>query len=311
MSEETKHGTPTRPGENQGGRQAPMQCAEFEALLTDAIEGKLSTADKERFETHRRACAVCGPLFADVEAGRLWLQSLETVEPPVHLVHNILVATTGVVSTRLAPAAPGASTTPLGERVREWWDSWFAPARAFVEQPRFVMSFGMIFFTFSLLVSAAGVKASDVARIDLRPSALRHAYNGAQIKFVQYYDNIRFVYEIESRARELKRTTIPAEPAPTQKKENRNNDNTSGQPDLKQDRNYSCQDSQTVLAGLIGPSEAVTLRQAASPEPGAPKQSGFGRVGWEPAAPSKLLFARSSQLVTRGSATLATDRRYL
>ena len=34
---------------------------------------------------------------------------------------------------------------------------------------------------------------------------MRHAYNDAQIRVVKYYDNIRFVYEIESKLRELKR----------------------------------------------------------------------------------------------------------
>jgi hypothetical protein len=36
----------------------------------------------------------------------------------------------------------------------------------FVRQPRFVMSFGMIFFSFSLALSAAGVKPKDVAKVD-------------------------------------------------------------------------------------------------------------------------------------------------
>ena len=75
------------------------------------------------------------------------------------------------------------------------------------------MSFGMIFFMGSLGLSVAGVKPADVAKIDLRPAALRHAYNDAQIKVVKYYDNIRFVYEIESKVRELKRANTPAEPA--------------------------------------------------------------------------------------------------
>jgi len=235
MPEETKHG---------------VECTEFEALLSDALDGdgQLSAARKESFDAHRRTCAVCGPLFADVQAGQRWLKSLATVEPPAHLVHNILVATSGVVSTR-ALAAAGGRVTPLGERLREGWDSFFTPVAAFVRQPRFVMSFGMIFFSFSLALNAAGVKPADVAKVDLRPSALRHAYNDAQIKVVKYYDNIRFVYEIESKVRELKRANTPAEPGPEQPKENRKND-TSGQPEQRQDRNYSQEYNQPVLAAL-------------------------------------------------------------
>ncbi|MGB9203324.1 MAG: zf-HC2 domain-containing protein [Terriglobales bacterium] len=234
MPEESKHG---------------VECSEFEALLSDALEGQLSGARKESFEAHRRVCSICGPLFADVQAGQQWLRALDPVEPPVHLVHNILAATSGVVSTR--PATATGTTTPFGERLRERWDSFFAPLAAFVRQPRFVMSFGMIFFSLSLGLNVAGVKPADVAKVNLRPSALRHAYNDAQIKVVKYYDNIRFVYEIESKVRELKRANTPAEPAPEQPKENRKND-SSGQPDNRQDRNYSRDNSQIVLAAMTG-----------------------------------------------------------
>jgi len=259
MAEESKHGAPTPHGQNRVRNRADegpqVACAEFEALLTDALEGQLTGARKDAFDAHQRACAVCGPMFAEVEAGRRWLRSLEPVEPPVHLVHNILVATTGVVSTRHVPSAAGRATT-FGGRVREWWDSWLAPVTAFARQPRFVMSFGMIFFSFSLALSVAGFKVSDVAKINLRPTALRHAYNEAEIRVVKYYDNIRFVYEIESKVRQLKESTAPAEPSPQPKRENRNNKDTSGQPDQNQDRYYSREQSQTVLAGLTeGPNE--------------------------------------------------------
>ncbi len=164
-------------------------------------------------------------------------------------------------------AAAGGRTTPFGERLRERWDSFFTPVTAFVRQPRFVMSFGMIFFSFSLGLSAMGVKATDVAKVDLRPSALRHAYNGAQIKVVKYYDNIRFVYEIESKLRELKRTNTPAEPGPQQQKENRKN-NTSGQPEQRQDRNYSQDYNQPVLAALRdGDSSTPVLRDGPGEAP--------------------------------------------
>lgn len=234
------------PGETKHG----IECTEFEALLSEALEGQLSAAHKESFEAHRRVCSICGPLFADVQAGQQWLRSLEKVEPPAHLVHNILTATSGVVSTRTLATRRDGRTTPLGERAREWWDSFITPVTVFVRQPRFVMSFGMIFFSFSLGLSVAGVKPADVAKVDLRPSAVRHAYNDAQIRVVKYYDNIRFVYEIESRLRELKRANTPDQPAPVEQQKDNHKNNTSGQPDQKQDRNYSREYNQPVLAAL-------------------------------------------------------------
>jgi len=245
------------PGESKHG----MECSQFEALLSEAIDGQLTGARKESFEAHSRICPVCGPLLADAVAGEHWLKTLEEVEPPAYLVHNILAATTGISSARLHVPASKAGTTPLGERIREWWDSIATPTFTFVRQPRFAMSFGMIFFSFSLILSAAGVKPSDFAQIDLRPAAIRRTYYSTQGRVVKFYENIRFVYEIESRVREFKRATTPAEPGPEKPSQERknNNNNTSGQPDEKQERNYSREENQPVLAGLMDLPPDVTV----------------------------------------------------
>ena len=246
------------PGETKHG----IECSQFEALLSEALDGQLSSSskEKERFDAHGRVCSICGPLLADAVAGRQWLKSLEEVEPPAHLMNNILAATSGISSARLHAATPGRPVTGVGDRMRQWWDSFITPTSAFVRQPRFVMSFGMIFFSFSLALSAAGVKPSDVAKIDVRPSAVKRNYYLAQAKVVKFYENIRFVYEIESRVREFKRSTTPAEPGPAKPNQKRkNNGDTSGQPDQKQERNYSREENQPVLAGLPELPPAVTV----------------------------------------------------
>ena len=248
------------PGETKHG----IECSQFEALLSEALDGHLSGSDKETFEAHGRICAICGPLLADAVVGHQLLKSLEEVEPPAHLINNILSATSGISSARLRAATPDRRATGLGERVRQWWDSFITPTAAFVRQPRFVMSFGMIFFSFSLALSAAGVKPADVAKIDLRPAAIKRTYYTTQGKVVKFYENIRFVYEIESRVREFKRSTTPAEPGPEKPNQKRkNNSDTSGQPDQKQERNYSREENQPVLAGLpdLPPDVTVTTNR--------------------------------------------------
>ena len=72
-----------------------MQCAEFDALLSDALDGLLTGDKSESFQAHARVCTVCGPLYSEADAGRRWLKSLGEIEPPANLVHNILVATGG------------------------------------------------------------------------------------------------------------------------------------------------------------------------------------------------------------------------
>src|SRR5882672_3522013 len=248
------------PGETKHG----IECSQFDALLSEAIDGQLSDSRKQSFEAHGRVCTICGPLLADALAGQQWLKSLEELEPPAHLMNNILAATSGISTARLRATAPPGSKTGMGERVRQWWDSFITPTTAFVRQPRFVMSFGMIFFSFSLALSAAGVKPSDMANINLRPSALKRTYYTTQGKVVKFYENIRFVYEIESRVREFKRSTTPAEPGPEKPNQKRkNNSDTSGQPDQKQERNYSREENQPVLADLpdLPPDVTVTTNR--------------------------------------------------
>jgi putative zinc finger protein len=248
------------PGETKHG----IECSQFEALLSDALDGQLSGSRKESFEAHGRICAICGPLLADALVGQQLLKSLEEVEPPAYLINSILASTSGISSARLRAESQAGSKTGVGQRVRQWWDSFITPTAAFVRQPRFVMSFGMIFFSFSLALSAAGVKPSDVASINLRPSAIKRTYYTTQGKVVKFYENIRFVYEIESRVREFKKSTTPAEPGPAKPTQNRkNNNDTSGQPDQKQERNYSRDENQPVLAGLpeLPPDVTVTTNR--------------------------------------------------
>src|SRR2546427_13034391 len=83
------------PGESKNG----MQCAEFEALLSEAVEQMLSGSRLESFQAHAQACAGCGPLVAEAEEGHRCLESLEEVDPPANLGQNILIATTAREST--------------------------------------------------------------------------------------------------------------------------------------------------------------------------------------------------------------------
>jgi hypothetical protein len=227
---------------------AKMQCAEFDALLSDAIEGKLSGSQLANFEAHTHSCATCTPSFAEATAGHNWLRSLTEVEPPAEMVANILVATTGLDTTRLH--AKFGERVSWFDRAQDWATGMIAPMWALARQPRFAMSFGMIFFGLSVSLSMTGVKVTDIRHADLRPSAIRRGYYETSGRVVKYYENIRFVYEIESRVREFKKATTPAETEPT-RKDNRHTNDTSQEPEQKQERNYSQGESDTLLASVL------------------------------------------------------------
>ncbi len=237
-----------------------MQCTEFETLLSDALDQMLTGAKLESFQSHRRVCPTCGPMFAEAEAGQRWLKSLQEVTPPANLVHSILASTTGVDTARLRTAPSAALSRPsLLEKIPAWADTFLSPVLGVMRQPRFAMSFGMAFFSLSIAMSVAGVKPSDLKQVDLRPSALKRTYYTTTAKVVKYYENIRFVYEIESRVREFKRVTTPAEPAPRREKEKNHKNDTSGQPEQRQERNYSREENQPVLASSVDDPTVVTV----------------------------------------------------
>ena len=243
-----------------------MQCHEFDGLVNDALDGVLTGTQLDAFQAHTRTCSACAPLFAEVTAGRNWLKDLTEVEPPASLVNNILASTTGVDTQRLRVNVSAAPRVPrLGsswwERTQAWASQATQPIWATVRQPRFAMSFGMAFFSLSVALSVLGVKPADLRSVSLRPTAIRHTYYNTQARVVRYYENIRFVYEVESRVRELKRNVTPAEPrsgesAPELEKEKKDPKNdTTQQPEQKQDRDYSQNENHLILASApLGPS---------------------------------------------------------
>jgi hypothetical protein len=241
------------PGEIHNG----MPCSEFEALLFDALDQKLTGSLLETFHAHARSCSHCGPMFVEIEAGQHWLKSLTEVEPPANLVNDILASTSGLDTYRLQAAAPVRYQPSLGERVREWVDTFISPVWGTVRQPRFAMSFGMAFFSLSVALSVFGVKPRDLKQVDLSRNGLTRTFYSTQGRVVKYYENIRLVYEIESRVREFKKVTAPEPAEPEKEKEHKNN--SSGAPEPRQDRNYASEENQPVLASAPDAPPAVSV----------------------------------------------------
>lgn len=241
--------------------QFEMQCSQFEALLGDALDGLLTGETLQAFEAHSHICPQCGPLLADARQGMMLLQDLEEVEPPRNLVHNILAATT-VADEKQRSIETGKTG---------WLRGFFKAARPILTgamHPRFVTSFAMAFFSLSLTLTLAGVRFKDLAHMDLRPNSVRRAvvmqYTQVENRVVKYYENMRLVYEIESRVRELRRAAdTPQEDnqQPDPKKQNRNlndNDDTSERPENRQDR-YSRGTDNSVIASLNTSNEGASL----------------------------------------------------
>lgn len=223
-----------------------LTCGEFDALLSDALDGVLAGAAQRRFEAHRQTCLTCGPLFHETSLGMNWLDSLGEIEAPPSLMHNILAATSVQTGAALA-AAP-----KLGwkQRLSAVIGDLATPFRALVREPRFAMTAAMAIFSVTLTLNLAGVRLADLRHINLRPSAIRETaaikYTETTNRVIHYYYSIRLVYEVESRLQELKRATGAVEgqeaprPPDRNKTENQKNDR-----DRKQ--NYYSMERQNML----------------------------------------------------------------
>ena len=232
----------------------PQHCAQCEAMLTDALDGTLSAADQATFDLHMVGCSACAAMLADARRGAAWMEMLKSPrpEPPDSLIDRILAQTSNkstivlgptdylrtppvrVPNTILGrptlvspiPAAAFASTNVLPFRTR--FTQGLRSIGHTMLQPRLAMTAAMAFFSIALTLNLTGVHLSNLRASDLKPSSiLRSAYE-AKARVVRYSDNLRVVYELESRVRDLQRSddsgSSAATPAPA-------NPDTSQPPD--------------------------------------------------------------------------------
>ena len=227
-----------------------MQCAEFEALLADALDAALHGSTLASFEAHQKSCAACAASFQEAAAGMHWMKELEEVEAPRNLVHNILAQTIGALPE------PTKQAVVSGEGWMGKLKSRLSPMFAPVMTPRFAMSFGMAFFSLTMLANIAGLRVADLKHVDLSAKGLQKAYYSTEARVVRYYENIRLVYEIESRVRDLRRAATPdkQEEQNTPKSPNKG----ESQPQERKYQNYSRDVSQPVLASCPAVVDSLT-----------------------------------------------------
>jgi len=210
----------------------PIRCEEWEALLADALDGALTDKDRASFDRHAAECSNCSEMFVESQKGQQWLQFLHPEPPiPAGLLGKIISRTSGTVMTPVI--AGGGVDVPRPAKTEEWKRVPVSLAiRRFME-PRMMMTAAMAFFSIALTLNMAGVRFTGFRAQDLRPSSLvsnlQRQFYTAKAPVVRYYENLRVVYEVESRMHELRRTSETEErkpaPQPEQQKPATPNDN--------------------------------------------------------------------------------------
>jgi hypothetical protein len=186
-----------------------MTCADFELLLADYVDGNLPGERRMALEAHGSRCGQCHELLDDVSAAVSFMARTADVTPPPALI------------TRIVYHAPQGRIHDDAEYrgfFSRTFSKWLQPAL----QPRVAMGMAMTILSFAMLGRCTGVQVQQIRPSDLNP---RLVWNGLEDKAyrswdrtVKYYENLRVVYEIETRLQDIRRQEDSAQSASTSPK---------------------------------------------------------------------------------------------
>jgi hypothetical protein len=255
------------------------ECGLWETLLADALDGLLKPEDEATFTAHMAVCPFCTALFDESQRGRQWLEFLSPEpEVPAGLLDRIL-AQTGpgqVAGYGIVPGSGDVLPMPQPWQRPTLMGRVFMQTRRFAE-PRLLMTAAMAFFSIALTLNLTNVRLSGLRLSDLKPSSLRsfmeRRVNMASTPIIRYYDHLRFVYEVETRMRELRRTSEtddtnqpkPKQAAPGESKQNpdRKDGGSRVDPPL-QSVTPAPNDSELLESSLAIPALAIQVQPALS-----------------------------------------------
>lgn len=218
----------------------PAHCAQCEAMLTDALDRSLSPEDQAIFDRHLAICPECSRMFIDARLGADLLRKLHKArpEPSADLLARIL-STTGpatedpqtisvmsqhsqlgstpafapeTVPTFAPSPYVSAKVIPFRKRVASSFR--FTAIRHNLMQPRLAMTAAMAFFSIALTLNLTGVRITELKASDFTASSIKRTFYDTNARVVRSIDNLRVVYELESRVRDLQRDNDSSSPVP-------------------------------------------------------------------------------------------------
>ncbi|MFZ0738018.1 MAG: zf-HC2 domain-containing protein [Candidatus Acidiferrales bacterium] len=161
-------------------------CTQTEERLSDFLDNLLTPAEVAELNHHAAECANCTQLVALVGGTVQRMRSLAPMEIPVRLVSAILEQTLGPRATK------------------HGWKSWFSWTPAFA-LPKLAMGALTCVATLVIFSYAIGLNPARVRKGDLNPLNIYRAANRqthlVYARGVKYVNDLRVVYEIQSRLR--------------------------------------------------------------------------------------------------------------
>src|ERR1700689_1668931 len=187
-----------------GSKVMDWNCAFTDERLSDYLDGNLSPAEAAAFSAHSAECANCAQTVALLSGLVNRMHKMEMLEEPPQLVAKILDAT-------------------LGPRTqKEGWKRWFDWV-PILWQPRFAMGLATVAALLVVISYTVGLTPAKLKKADLSPAnVLRSANRQAHLTYARgakFVNDLRVVYEIQSKLQPEPEPMPVSNPAPAQQKE--------------------------------------------------------------------------------------------
>jgi len=168
-----------------------MNCAEIEILICDYVDGTLAPAGRAEVEHHLAECPACAVLAEDSTSAVQFIERAAEVEPPQELVSRILF------------------DPPWRHQGKGWLKRTFHA----VLQPKFAMSMALTVLSLSMMLpKMRQLEPSDLAPAQIWAGLEDRGYR-IWARTMKFYDNLKFVYQIQTTLREWQQQAPEAQPA--------------------------------------------------------------------------------------------------
>ena len=178
-----------------------MNCADVEILICDYLDGTLTAERKSAVERHLAECPACAELARDSAAAVEFMKRAADVEPPPELI------------TRILFEAPWSKDRSKAKGARSWVAGILSP----ILQPRFAMGMAMTVLSLALLARFVA-PVRQLRMSDLEPAevwaGIEDRADRAWGRTVKFYDNLKFVYQIQTTLREWQQQGEDQQSAP-------------------------------------------------------------------------------------------------
>jgi hypothetical protein len=171
-----------------------MTCADLDILLCDYVDETLHGEPRAALERHLAECAGCAQLERDLREAMDLVARSAVVEAPPELMTRIVF--------ELGVEKDKSRVKKLPSPLRRMTAKWLDP----ILQPRFAMGMAMTVLSFAMLGRYAGIEVRQLRPSDLDPVKVWLATEDRVVRTwergVKYYENLRLVYEIQTRLKE-------------------------------------------------------------------------------------------------------------